>query len=53
MDTDTAQGFPNALVAAAICRPELLCEAEALAVLPRPRPVPKLGRTETSMIPGR
>jgi enamine deaminase RidA (YjgF/YER057c/UK114 family) len=29
-------GFPNALVAAPICRPELLCEAEALAVLPRP-----------------
>jgi enamine deaminase RidA (YjgF/YER057c/UK114 family) len=47
------EGFPNALVAAPICRPELLCEAEALAVLPRPRPVPKLGRAETSMIPGR
>jgi enamine deaminase RidA (YjgF/YER057c/UK114 family) len=28
-------GFPNALVAAPICRPELLCETEALAVLPR------------------
>jgi len=29
------EGFPNALVAAPICRPELLCEVEALAVLPR------------------
>ncbi len=29
------EGFPNALVAAPICRPDLLCEAEALAVLPR------------------
>lgn len=29
------EGFPNALVAAPICRPELLCETEALAVLPR------------------
>jgi enamine deaminase RidA (YjgF/YER057c/UK114 family) len=28
------EGFPNALVAAPICRPELLCETEALAVLP-------------------
>ena len=27
-------GFPNAVVEAAVCRPELLCEAEALAVLP-------------------
>jgi enamine deaminase RidA (YjgF/YER057c/UK114 family) len=27
-------GFPHALVAAPICRPELLCETEALAVLP-------------------
>jgi enamine deaminase RidA (YjgF/YER057c/UK114 family) len=27
-------GFPHALVAADICRPELLCETEALAVLP-------------------
>ena len=27
-------GFPNALVEAPICRPELLCEVEALAVLP-------------------
>jgi enamine deaminase RidA (YjgF/YER057c/UK114 family) len=26
-------GFPNALVVAAVCRPELLCETEALAVL--------------------
>jgi enamine deaminase RidA (YjgF/YER057c/UK114 family) len=30
------EGFPNALVAAPICRPELLCETEALAILPRP-----------------
>lgn len=29
------EGFPNVLVAAPICRPELLCETEALAVLPR------------------
>jgi len=28
------EGFPNALVAAPICRPELLCEVEAVAVLP-------------------
>ncbi|MDJ0851753.1 MAG: RidA family protein [Myxococcota bacterium] len=28
-------GFPNALVVAPICRPDLLCETEALAVLPR------------------
>jgi enamine deaminase RidA (YjgF/YER057c/UK114 family) len=27
-------GFPCALVEAALCRPELLCEAEAVAVLP-------------------
>ena len=31
------EGFPNALVAAPICRPALLCETEALAVLPRDR----------------
>ncbi len=29
------EGFPNALVLAPICRPDLLCETEALAVLPR------------------
>jgi len=29
------EGFPNALVVAPICRAELLCETEALAVLPR------------------
>jgi hypothetical protein len=29
------QGFPNALVAAQVCRPELLCEIEAVAILPR------------------
>ncbi len=28
------EGFPHALVAAPICRPDLLCETEALAVLP-------------------
>ncbi len=28
-------GFPNAIVAAPVCRPELLCEAEVLAVLPK------------------
>jgi 2-iminobutanoate/2-iminopropanoate deaminase len=32
------EGFPNALVAAPICRPELLCETEALAVLPKATP---------------
>jgi len=29
------EGFPNVLVAAEVCRPELLCETEAFAVLPR------------------
>ena len=29
------EGFPNVLVAAEVCRPELLCETEALAMLPR------------------
>jgi enamine deaminase RidA (YjgF/YER057c/UK114 family) len=29
------EGFPHALVEAAICRPDLLCETEALAVVPR------------------
>ncbi len=28
------EGFPNALVQAEVCRPELLCETELLAVLP-------------------
>jgi len=28
-------GFPNAFVNVAVCRPELLCETEVLAVLPR------------------
>lgn len=28
------EGFPNVLVEAPICRPDLLCETEALAVLP-------------------
>ena len=31
-------GFPHVLVAAPVCRPELLCETEALAVLPIPAP---------------
>jgi enamine deaminase RidA (YjgF/YER057c/UK114 family) len=31
------EGFPNVLVAAPVCRPELLCETEVLAVLPRDR----------------
>lgn len=30
-------GFPNVLVAAEVCRPELLCETELLAVLPADR----------------
>ncbi len=34
------EGFPNVMVAASICRPELLCEVEALAVLPRAIPTP-------------
>jgi enamine deaminase RidA (YjgF/YER057c/UK114 family) len=32
------EGFPHALVAAPICRSDLLCETEALAVLPRAGP---------------
>jgi len=32
------EGFPHALVAAPICRPDLLCETEVLAVLPQPVP---------------
>jgi enamine deaminase RidA (YjgF/YER057c/UK114 family) len=31
-------GFPTALVEAPVCRPDLLCEAEAVAVLPLPHP---------------
>jgi len=31
-------GFPNVLVAAPVCRPGLLCETEALAVLPKADP---------------
>ena len=38
------EGFPNVLVAAPVCRPELLCEAEALAVLPRIATDPSSGR---------
>ncbi len=30
-------GFPSTLVAAPLCRPELLCEAEALAIVAPPR----------------
>lgn len=30
-------GFPTALVAAPICRPDLLCETEVIAALPLPR----------------
>jgi enamine deaminase RidA (YjgF/YER057c/UK114 family) len=30
------EGFPNALVTAPICRPELLCEIELLAVVSPP-----------------
>jgi enamine deaminase RidA (YjgF/YER057c/UK114 family) len=37
------EGFPNVLVEAPICRPELLCETEALAVLPRAFPTPSGG----------
>lgn len=33
--------FPNALVVAPICRPDLLCETEVLAVLPRATAGPK------------
>jgi enamine deaminase RidA (YjgF/YER057c/UK114 family) len=31
-------GFPSVLVEAAICRPDLLCETEAMAALPLPPP---------------
>ena len=31
-------GFPCAMVEAPLCRPELLCETEAVAMLPLPRP---------------
>ena len=36
-------GFPHALVVAPICRPELLCETEVLAVLPKNAPAPGRG----------
>jgi enamine deaminase RidA (YjgF/YER057c/UK114 family) len=42
------EGFPNVLVAAPICRPELLCETEALAVLPRQGPMRSGGRQGTT-----
>jgi enamine deaminase RidA (YjgF/YER057c/UK114 family) len=35
LDSAGFTGFPHALVAAPICRPDLLCETEVLAVLPR------------------
>jgi enamine deaminase RidA (YjgF/YER057c/UK114 family) len=34
------EGFPNVLVEARVCRPDLLCETEVLAVLPRTAPIP-------------
>jgi len=34
LDAAGFRGFPHALVEAPICRPDLLCETEALAVLP-------------------
>jgi len=34
LDAAGFRGFPHVLVAAPICRPDLLCETEALAVLP-------------------
>ena len=33
------EGFPHALVAAPICRPDLLCETELLAVVPKSTPL--------------
>lgn len=33
------EGFPHAMVEARICRPDLLCETEVLAVLPKPAPI--------------
>jgi enamine deaminase RidA (YjgF/YER057c/UK114 family) len=37
------EGFPNVLVEARVCRPDLLCETEVLAVLPRTAPTPSGG----------
>jgi enamine deaminase RidA (YjgF/YER057c/UK114 family) len=34
LDAAGFKGFPHALVEAPICRPDLLCETEALAILP-------------------
>lgn len=34
------EGFPNVLVEARVCRPDLLCETEVLAILPRIAPTP-------------
>lgn len=36
-------GFPNAFVVATVCRPDLLCETEALAVLSHDAPDPGTG----------
>ena len=33
------EGFPNVLVEARVCRPDLLCETEVLAVLPKSAPI--------------
>jgi enamine deaminase RidA (YjgF/YER057c/UK114 family) len=38
-------GFPHAIVEAEICRPELLCETEALGVLPKPAAAERPGTT--------
>jgi enamine deaminase RidA (YjgF/YER057c/UK114 family) len=37
------EGFPNVLVEARVCRPDLLCETEVLAILPRTAPPPSGG----------
>jgi enamine deaminase RidA (YjgF/YER057c/UK114 family) len=34
LDEEGFGGFPHALVEAEVCRPDLLCETEALAVVP-------------------
>jgi enamine deaminase RidA (YjgF/YER057c/UK114 family) len=41
-------GFPHAMVAAPICRPDLLCETEALAVLPSERDDKPIGNGHRS-----
>ncbi len=37
------EAFPNVLVEARVCRPDLLCETEVLAILPRTAPPPSGG----------